>query len=160
VVVLEHKLLYKQSGPLPENAERVPLGRAALRREGADLTIVATGVMVSRSLAAAEQLAADGIEAAVVDPRTLVPLDQAAILDAVTDTGRLLVVQEAPQTAGFAAEIAALVVESPAFTHLRAPVRRLCGMDVPIPYAPQLEQAVVPQEPDIVAAGAALVREW
>ncbi len=160
VIVLEHKLLYRQSGEVPEGDGRVPLGKAAVRREGADLTIVATGVMVSRALEAAGELAESGIEATVVDPRTLTPLDTGTILDTVTATGRVLIVQEAPRTAGFAAELAALVAESSAFAHLRAPVRRLCGLDVPIPYAPQLESAVVPQVPDVVAAATELVRSW
>ncbi|WP_020671457.1 alpha-ketoacid dehydrogenase subunit beta [Amycolatopsis nigrescens] len=160
VLVLEHKLLYKQSGPVPEAAERVPLGVAAVRREGRDLTIVATGVMVSRSLEAAEQLAAQGIEATVLDPRTLLPLDSKTIVDSVTGTGRALLVQEAPKTAGFMAEVSAVLAESPAFGHLRAPVTRLCGLDVPIPYAPQLERAAVPQVEDIVTAAGELVRRW
>jgi pyruvate dehydrogenase E1 component beta subunit len=160
VIVLEHKLLYRQSGPVPAGAERTPLGVAAVRRRGADLTIVATGVMVPRALVAADQLATDGIAATVLDPRTLTPLDTATVLAEVAATGRALLVQEAPRTAGFMAEVAALVAESWAFAHLRAPVRRLCGLDVPIPYAPALEQAAVPQVPDIVAAATELVAQW
>jgi hypothetical protein len=160
VIMLEHKLLYRQSGPVPAGAERTPLGVAAVRRRGADLTIVATGVMVSRALAAADQLATEGIAATVLDPRTLTPLDTATVLAEVAATGRALLVQEAPRTAGFMAEVAALVAESWAFAHLRAPVRRLCGLDVPIPYAPALEQAAVPQVPDIVAAATELVAQW
>jgi pyruvate dehydrogenase E1 component beta subunit len=160
VVVLEHKLLYRHSGQVPAGVQRVPLGRAAVRRRGTDITIVATGVMVSRALEAATALAGQGIEATVVDPRTLKPLDEPAILDAVTATGRALLVQEAPLTCGYMAEIAALITGSDAFGYLRAPVRRLCGLDVPIPYAPQLERAAVPQVPDITAEAARLVREW
>jgi pyruvate dehydrogenase E1 component beta subunit len=160
VIVLEHKLLYKQSGPVPESAERVPLGVAEVRRTGGDLTIVATGVMVGRALDAAEKLAAQGIEATVIDPRTLRPLDAETIVDSVTSTGRALLVQEAPRTGGFMAEVAARIAESPAFGHLRAPVERLCGLDVPIPYAPQLERAAVPQVEDIVARASELVTRW
>jgi len=160
VIVLEHKLLYKQSGAVPAEAFRVPLGETAVRREGRDLTIVATGVMVSRSLEAAAALADEGISASVLDPRTLRPLDAQTIVDSVTSTGRALLVQEAPKTGGFMAEVAARLVESPAFGHLRAPVSRLCGLDVPIPYAPQLERAAVPQVADIVAAARELVRRW
>lgn len=160
VIVLEHKLLYKQSGPVPEAATPARLGEAAVRRTGADLTIVATGVMVSRAVEAAEQLAADGVEVSVIDPRTLKPLDARSIVDDVIRTGRALLVQEAPKTAGFMAEIAATIGESPAFGHLRAPIARLCGLDVPIPYAPQLERAAVPQVEDIVRAAADLVRRW
>jgi pyruvate dehydrogenase E1 component beta subunit len=160
VIVLEHKLLYKQSGPVPADASRVELGSAAVRRTGADLTIVATGVMVGRALDAAELLAGEGIEATVVDPRTLRPLDTGTIVDSVTATGRALLVQEAPKTGGFMAEVAAGIVESPAFGRLRAPVSRLCGLDVPIPYAPQLERAAVPQVADIAEAARELVARW
>ncbi|MPY57630.1 alpha-ketoacid dehydrogenase subunit beta [Streptomyces spongiae] len=160
VVFLEHKLLYKRSGPVPSGADRVPLGQAAVRRQGQDLTIVATGVMVSRAEEAARQLAEDGITATVVDPRTLVPLDDATIISEVAATGRALLVQEAPRTCGYMAEIAALIADSDAFGRLRAPIRRLSGLDVPIPYAPQLERAAVPQVPDIVAEATRLVRSW
>jgi pyruvate dehydrogenase E1 component beta subunit len=160
VIVLEHKLLYKQSGPVPVEEFRVPLGQAAVRRCGDDMTIVATGVMVSRSLEAAERLAEEGISATVIDPRTLRPLDIGSIVDSVAATGRALLVQEAPKTGGFMAEVAAGIVESSAFGRLRAPVARLCGLDVPIPYAPQLERAAVPQVEDIVAAAGELVRRW
>lgn len=150
VLFFEHKLLYKMQGPVPDRPETVPLGRAAVRRRGGDLTIVATGIMVSRALEAAEELSREGIDASVVDPRTLKPLDSETILSEVAATGRVLIVQEAPPTAGFAAEIAALVAGSDAFHYLLAPVERLCGLDVPIPYAPQLERAAVPQVPAIV----------
>jgi pyruvate dehydrogenase E1 component beta subunit len=158
VVFMEHKILYRtSSGPVPEGDWVVPLGTAAVPREGSDLTIVATGIMVSRALAAAEELAADGIEATVVDPRTLKPLDDATILERVRATGRVLLVQEAPPMAGFMAEIAARIVESDAVNYLLAPVRRLCGLDAPIPYNPDLEKASVPQQPDIAAAARQLV---
>jgi acetoin:2,6-dichlorophenolindophenol oxidoreductase subunit beta len=160
VIVLEHKLLYKQSDAVAAEAFRVPLGQTAVRREGEDLTIVATGVMVSRSLEAAERLAEKGISASVLDPRTLRPLDAQTIVDSVAATGRVLLVQEAPKTGGFMAEVAAQVVESPAFGRLRAPVARLCGLDVPIPYAPKLERAAVPQVEDIVEAAEEMVRRW
>lgn len=160
VVVLEHKLLYRTSGPVREGAERTPLGVAAVPRRGTDLTIVATGVQVSRSLEAAEQLAQEGIEATVVDPRTLKPLDEETIVAEAIATGRVLLVQEAVRTLGFMSEVAALLSEGEAFVHLKAPIRRLAGLDVPIPYAPQLERAVVPQVEDIVAAAQTLVREW
>ncbi len=160
VVVLEHKLLYKTSGEVRTGNVRTPLGVAAIRRDGKDLTIVATGVEVSRSLEAAEVLARDGIEATVVDPRTLKPLDTETILKAVTATGRVLLVQEAVKTGGFMSEMAAVIAESEAFVHLRAPIRRLAGLDIPIPYAPKLEQAAVPQVDDIVRAATELVRSW
>jgi pyruvate dehydrogenase E1 component beta subunit len=159
VIVLEHKLLYRQSGPVPEGAGRVPLGETAIRRTGDDVTIVATGVMVSRALEAAEQLAGHGVDTTVVDPRTLTPLDAVPILDAVSQTGRVLLVQEAPGHVGFMAEIAARIAESPAVYRLLAPIRRLSGLDVPIPYAPELETAAVPQVRDIVDAAISLVKE-
>jgi pyruvate dehydrogenase E1 component beta subunit len=159
VIVLEHKLLYRTSGPVPEEPLRVPLGRTAVRRTGSDVTIVATGVMVSRALEAAESLAGEGVEASVLDPRTLSPLDDGPILDDVARTGRVLLVQEAPGHGGFMGEIAARIAGSPALYRLLAPVRRLSGLDVPIPYAPQLEAACVPQLPDIVDAALRLVKE-
>jgi pyruvate dehydrogenase E1 component beta subunit len=160
VIVLEHKLLYKHSGEVPETATPARLGQAAVRRAGGDVTLVATGVMVPRALEAAETLAAQGIEASVIDPRTLRPLDEDTIVDSVAATGRVLLVQEAPKTGGFMAEVAARISESRAFGHLRAPVGRLCGLDVPIPYAPQLERAAVPQADDIVREAGELVSRW
>ncbi len=159
VIVLEHKLLYKTSGPVPEQMYRTPIGVADLVREGKDLVIVATGIMVSRSVAAAQQLAAQGIEATVIDPRTLSPLDMTLINDAIAATGRVILVQEAPKHVGFMAEIAARIAEGPALFSLLAPVKRICGMDIPIPYAPQLEKAAVPQLEDIVAGAVELMRE-
>lgn len=159
VIVLEHKLLYKVSGEVPAEAARVPIGKAAVRRRGGDITLVATGVMVPRALEAADTLAAEGIETTVIDPRTLKPLDADTILDSVKETGRVLLVQEAPVTGGFMAEIAATIAGSDALNYLTAPIKRLCGLDVPIPYAPQLERAAVPQIDDIVSAGRKLAQE-
>jgi acetoin:2,6-dichlorophenolindophenol oxidoreductase subunit beta len=160
VVFMEHKVLYRSaSGPVPAGDAGIPLGVAAVPREGGDLTIVATGIMVSRALAAAEELAPQGIEATVVDPRTLKPLDDATILERVRATGRALLVQEAPRSGGFMAEIAARITESDTIFYLLAPIRRLSGLDAPIPYNPDLEKASVPQVPDIVQAGRTLVRE-
>ena len=158
VIVLEHKLLYKTSGHVPQEMYRTPIGVSNTVREGSDLTIVATGVMVSRSLEAAAQLALQGIEAAVIDVRTLSPLDMDPINASVANTGRLMLVQEAPKHVGFMAEVAARVAEGPAIYSLTEPVTRLCGMDVPIPYAPQLEKAVVPQLDDIVEGAKSLMR--
>ena len=160
VMVLEHKLLYKTSGDVRVGDVRTPLGVAAVRREGKDLTIIATGVMVSRALEAAEILAGEGIEVTVVDPRTLKPLDVPTILRTVKETGRVLLVQEAVRTLGFMSEVSALIAESDAFGYLRAPIKRLAGLDIPIPYAPKLERAAVPQIEDIVKAATDLVREW
>ncbi|SDF57144.1 alpha-ketoacid dehydrogenase subunit beta [Klenkia brasiliensis] len=159
VVFLEHKLLYRTKGVVPAGADRVPLGKTVVRREGADLTIVATGVMVNRSLEAAEQLAAEGIEATVVDPVTLTPLDEGPILDAVRRTGRVLLVQEAPGHVGYMGEIAARIAGSSALYSLEAPIKRLCGLDAPMPYAPALESAMVPQLADIVSAARTLATQ-
>jgi pyruvate dehydrogenase E1 component beta subunit len=159
VIVLEHKLLYRTSGEVPVDPVRVPLGRSAVLRRGADLTIVGTSVMVSRALEAAEILAGEGVDVSVIDPRTLSPLDDAPIHEDVSRTGRVLLVQEAPGHAGFTAEIAARITESPTIFRLLAPVRRLSGLDVPIPYAPQLENAAVPQVADIVEAALTLMKE-
>lgn len=160
VIVLEHKLLYRTSGPVAEDAFRVPLGKTAVRREGRDLTIVATGVEVTRSLEAAERLAEEGIEVSVLDPRTLTPLDMDPIHADVSRTGRALLVQEAPGHVGFTAEIGSRITESPTLFRLLAPIRRLSGLDAPIPYAPQLETSCVPQVDDIVAAARELVKEY
>ena len=161
VMVIEHKLLYKTSGDVRTGAAvRTPLGVAAVRREGRDLTIIATGIEVSRSLEAAEILAGEGIEVTVVDPRTLKPLDTDTILRTVKSTGRVLLVQEAVRTLGFMSEVSAIISESDAFAYLRAPIKRLAGLDIPIPYAPKLERASVPQVEDIVRAATDLVKEW
>ena len=156
VVVLEHKLLYKTSGPVPVEPVRVPIGKAAVPRRGTDLTMVATGVMVSRCLEAAARLEADGVSASVVDVRTLTPFDAETVLGAIDETGRALLVQEAPRHVGFMSEVAARIAESESLYRLLAPVKRLCGLDTPIPYAPQLERSVVPQVDDVVAAARAL----
>ncbi len=159
VIFLEHKLLYRTSGHVPEGAERIPLGKSAVRRRGRDVTIVATGVMVSRSLEAAERLAAEDIDVSVIDPRTLSPLDDAPILEDVSRTGRALLVQEAPGHVGFTSEIASRIAESPALYRLLAPIRRLSGLDIPIPYAPQLETSAVPQVDGIVDAARSLMKD-
>ncbi len=159
VLVLEHKLLYSTSGPVPEEPFRVPLGESVQRREGKDLTMVATGVMVSRCLEAAEQLSGDGVEASVIDPRSLTPLDDSLIHADVQRTGRVLLVQEAPGHVGFTAEIAARIAGSDSLYSLLAPIKRLSGLNTPIPYAPQLEKAAVPQTEDIAASARALVKD-
>lgn len=159
VIVLEHKLLYKTSGPVTEEAIRTPIGTCKVLRTGSQAVVVATGVMVSRSLEAAEILKSEGIDISVIDVRTLSPLDMTPIEDAVRATGRVLLVQEAPKHVGFMAEVSARLAESSSLYSLEAPIKRLAGWDVPIPYAPQLEQAVVPQVPNIVSAVKDLLRE-
>jgi len=129
-----------------------------VKREGRDLTIVATSIMVQRSLAAAEQLAKEGIEVEVVDPRTLRPLDDGPIIESVIKTGRVLIVHEAVKTGGFGGELAAIIGESKAFGYLDAPIVRLAGKDIPIPYNRTLEQNAVPQVEDIVARARDIVQ--
>jgi pyruvate dehydrogenase E1 component beta subunit len=157
VCFVEHKLLYKVKGEVPEEEYTIPIGAAEVKRKGKDLTVVAGNIMVPRSLAVAEKLSAEGIEVEIVDPRTLRPLDVDTISDSVRKTGRLLVVHEACQTGGWAGEVIASVSSSPAFNYLDAPMRRLAGADVPIPYNRNLEQAAVPQEEDIEREIRALV---
>jgi pyruvate/2-oxoglutarate/acetoin dehydrogenase E1 component len=159
VVFMEHKLLYRTKGPVPEEVYTIPLGRAEVKREGRDLTVVAYSIMVSRALEAAEQLAAEGIELEVVDPRSLKPLDRETIIQSVCKTGRVLIVHEAPVTGGVGGELAAVIAGSEAFDYLDAPIRRLAGRDVPIPYNRTLERAAVPQVEDIVATARALAQE-
>jgi pyruvate dehydrogenase E1 component beta subunit len=159
VLVFEHKLLYKTRGPVPADDYRVPIGVAAIRREGRDVTIVAASVMVVRAQAAAERLAGEGIDAEVIDLRSLRPIDFATIRASVRKTHRVLVVYEGVRTMGIGAEIAADIAGSDAFDFLDAPIARLGAAESPVPYNPVLEKASVPQEDDIVRAARRLVRE-
>jgi acetoin:2,6-dichlorophenolindophenol oxidoreductase subunit beta len=161
VLVFEHKLLYGSKGSrvekgalspvgeVPDGDYIVPIGQGAIRRPGQDITIVANLLMLYRSLSAADRLARQGIEAEVIDPRTLVPLDKTLILDSVRKTGRLLIVEEDNLTNGWGSEIAALMADE-AFAWLDAPIKRLAAPDVPPPFAPILEQNYVPSEQKIV----------
>jgi 2-oxoisovalerate dehydrogenase E1 component len=150
VVFIEHKQLYRAKGPVPASEYALPLGRAAVRREGRDVTVVALSAMVPKALAAAESLARRGIEAEVIDPRTLAPLDVETISESVRRTGRLVVVQEATLFYSFGSEIARVVGET-AFDYLEAPIRVL-GATVPYPASPALEREVLPGEDDVVRA--------
>jgi len=150
VVFIEHKLLYKTKGDVPEEPYEIPLGKADIKRDGKDLTIVATSIMVQRSLQAAEELAKEGIDIEVVDPRTLRPLDTETIVNSVKKTGKVLIVHEAVKTGGFGGELAGVIAESEAFGYLEAPIIRLAGREVPIPYNRNLEQKAVPQVEDII----------
>ena len=158
VVFVEHKLLYKVKGPVPEDLYEIPLGQAEVKRTGRDLTIIATSIMVPRSLQAAEVLAKEGIEVEVVDPRTLKPLDEATLVTSAKKTGRVLIVHEAVKIGGFGGELAAVIAESEAFGYLDAPIVRLAGRDMPIPYNRNLEVHTVPQVEDIVAKARELVK--
>jgi len=159
VLFMEHKLLYRMKGPVPEEPYSIPLKSADVKREGRDLTIVAYSIMVPRALEAAEQLAAEGIKIEVVDPRSLKPLDEETIVRSVSKTGRVLIAHEAPLTGGFGGELAAIIAQSEAFDYLDAPIRRIAGKNVPIPYNRTLEKAAVPQVEDIVAAARSLAQE-
>ncbi len=152
VVFVEHKLLYKIKGPVPEEEYTIPLGVADVKRPGRDVTIVATSIMVHRALEAAETLTQEGVEAEVVDPRTLKPFDDETITNSVIKTGRVLIVHEACKTGGVGAEIAARIMDSEAFDYLDAPIKRLAGLDIPVPYNRTLERHMVPQVENIVAA--------
>jgi pyruvate dehydrogenase E1 component beta subunit len=142
VVYLHHYLLTLEHGEVPDGESLVPFGQAAIRREGGDVTIVATGWMVDRALGAAEQLAAEGIQAEVIDPRTLAPLDKDTLLASVKKTGRLLVADEDNKTCGVAAEVSAIVAEE-AIDYLKAPILRNCSPDTPVPFSPPLEKAYI-----------------
>jgi pyruvate/2-oxoglutarate/acetoin dehydrogenase E1 component len=152
VVFVEHKLLYKMKGPVPEEDYTIPLGLADVKRAGKDVTIVATSIMVPRALEAAEALAGEGIEAEVVDPRTLKPFDDDTLTKSIVNTGKVIITHEACKTGGVGAEIAATIMESEAFDYLDAPITRLAGLDIPVPYNRTLERHMVPQVENIVAA--------
>jgi acetoin:2,6-dichlorophenolindophenol oxidoreductase subunit beta len=158
VMIFEHKLLYKMKGPVPEGHYTVPLDKAEIRRQGKDLSIVATSIMVHKALDAAEQLAAEGIDVEVIDLRSVRPIDRATVIASVKKTTRLLCVYEGVKTLGVGAEISAMIAESDAFDYLDAPIVRLGGSETPIPYNPELEKAAVPQVPDIFNAARDLVR--
>jgi pyruvate/2-oxoglutarate/acetoin dehydrogenase E1 component len=151
VIFIEHKLLYNTTGPVPEEQYLVPIGVADVKRKGKDVTIVATSRMVLFALKAAEALAERGVDAEVIDPRTLKPLDLEAIVRSVQKTGRLVVVNEGALTGGFTAEVAARVQRA-AFDWLDAPILQVASEDVPLPYSGVLELEAIPSEQDIVNA--------
>lgn len=156
VLFFEHRRLYRDKGPVAQGPDDVvPFGEAVVRRTGSDLTIVAWSAMVPTALRAAEALAADGVDAEVVDPRTLVPFDTETVAASVRKTSRLLVVHEAPVTMGGGAEVVARIGES-VFEYLDAPIRRLGARDTPIPQNVDLESAYYPQVDDVVAAASDL----
>jgi acetoin:2,6-dichlorophenolindophenol oxidoreductase subunit beta len=158
VMIFEHKVLYKSKGPVPEGYYTVPINKSETRRIGRDVTIVASGIMVHKSLEAATQLESEGIDAEVIDLRSLRPLDIPAIAASVKKTHKLLIVYEGVKTLGIGAEVSAAIAESDAFDFLDAPIMRLGGAEVPLPYNPELEKAAVPQVPDIVTMVRRLVQ--
>ncbi len=153
VVFIEHKLLYSEEGEVPEPEEEyfIDFGKADIKRKGNDLTIVATSRMVLKALEAAEKLNEQDISAEVIDPLTLVPLDKETIINSVKRTNRLVIVHEAVERCGFGAELAAIVIKE-AFDYLDAPIERVAAANVPVPFAPALEDYVIPDVDDIVDA--------
>lgn len=150
VVFLEHKLLYFNKGPVHGQAYTLPFGQAAVRRNGRHVTVVAMQAMLVETLIAADDLALDGVEVEIIDPRTLVPLDIETIVDSVKKTSRLVIVHEAAERGGWAAEVA-MQVMGPCFDYLDAPIARICGSNTPIPYATSLEAVALPNRMTIAA---------
>ena len=160
VVSFECSRLAGLIGPVPDGDHLVPIGVADVKRAGTDVTIVGLAYYVQEALAVAEELAREGIAVEVVDPRTLVPLDADTVHASVRKTGRVVIVDEAPATCSAASEISALIVEDPeTFRALKAPVRRVCAMPVPVPYSPTLEQAALPRREDIRTAVYEVLKE-
>jgi len=151
VVFIEHKCLYFDKGEVPEDEYLVPLGKADVKRQGDDVTIIATSWMVQFALRGAEQLAQEGISCEVVDPRTLWPLDKKTIINSVRKTGRCIVVTEAPMEGGWSGEASSVVHEN-CFGDLKKPVKRLCTVRTGIPYGPVFEREIIPNEPKICVA--------
>jgi pyruvate dehydrogenase E1 component beta subunit len=151
VVFFEHRTLYNLKGEVPDEIDGIEIGKARVHREGEDVTVVATGRLVHEALAAAEEAEGDGISVEVVDPRTLLPLDEEAIVGSVRKTTRCVVAHEAVVRMGFGAEIAA-VVQHGAFDYLDAPVERVGAKFAPVPFAPVMEEYVVPHAADVLAA--------
>jgi pyruvate dehydrogenase E1 component beta subunit len=151
IIFIEHFQLYGWKGEVPEEEYLVPFGKAAIRREGTDITLVSWGWMVHKALAAANQLAQEGISTEVIDLRTLKPWDQETVISSVRKTKRLVIVHEAVRMNGFGAEIAATVGEE-AFDSLDAPIKRVTAPDTPIPFSPVLEDAFLPNELTIAEA--------
>jgi len=156
-IFFAHERLMNERGPVPDGEYEIPFGQAQVKREGRDVTIVATGVQVPRALAAAQMLVKDGISAEVVDPRTLEPLDKATLLASIKKTGRLVVTDESHDNCGVAAGLAAIMADE-AFGSLRAPIKRVTIPHVPVPFAVSLEDYVTPTADRIAEAARALIR--
>lgn len=145
VIILEYKSEFNKKGEVPLDPNfTIPLGVGEIKMEGSDVTVVTYGKMLSRVMQAAEELKSEGISVEVVDPRTLVPLDKDIIINSVKKTGKVVLVNDAHKTSGFIGEISAIISESEAFDYLEAPIKRLAGEDVPMPYANNLEMAMIP----------------
>ena len=157
VVIFEDKLMYQEKAQVPEEEYLIPFGTAGVLREGSDVTLIATSSMVQVASKAADILAAERISAEVIDPRTLVPLDERSLLKSAQKTSRVIIIDEGHQSFGVTAEIASRINEK-AFYHLDAPVQRMGAMDVPVPFSPILEDLTVPTPDRVVARARALVR--
>jgi pyruvate/2-oxoglutarate/acetoin dehydrogenase E1 component len=158
VVIFEDKMMYTVKGAVPEDDYTIPLGKADVKREGDDITLVATSSMVYVALSAADMLASGGISAEVIDPRTTVPLDRETIVESAIKTGRAIVIDEGYQSYGVTGEIASVIGDG-AFYYLDAPVKRMGAMDVPIPFSPALEDLTVPTAEKVVALARELCRK-
>ena len=151
VMFLEHKVLYNTTGEVPDGQYTIPFGKADIKREGGDVTIVATSWMVLKAMEAAKMLEEQGIDAEVIDPRTLVPLDKDTIINSVKKTGRAVIVHEAHGVCGIGAEVA-FVISDLAFDYLDAPIKRVTSAQTPTPYSKKLEQLTIPSPERIAAA--------
>ncbi len=149
VLFIEHKLLYLEKSAAPKKEYLVPIGVAEIKREGTDITVVATSSMVQKSLDAAEELEESGISVEVIDPRTLFPLDKETILSSVRKTNRLLITHEAVERCGWGAEIAAIASKE-AFDYLDAPIERVAAKETPVPFSPKLENFIIPNKKDVI----------
>jgi pyruvate dehydrogenase E1 component beta subunit len=156
-IFVDHIQLFETRGPVPESDDPIPFGRADIKRKGNDVTVVATSYMVQRCLKVAERLGVEGVAVEVVDPRTLVPLDFTTILSSIEKTRRVVIVDETHRSCGVAAELAARILEE-RFDKLKAPIRRVATLDVPIPYSPPLEDFVSPSESRIIEAIQSVLR--
>ncbi len=156
-IFVDHVQLLDITADVPENDAPIPFGLADIKRKGSDVTVVSTSYMVQRCLQIAEKLAQEGIQVEVVDPRTLVPFDMATLMTSVEKTGRVVIVDETHQSCGVAAEIAARIAET-GFDKLKAPLRRVATLDVPVPYSPPLEAYIGPREDRIIDAIRAVLR--
>ena len=156
-IFVDHVQLFEIRGPVPEGDLVIPFGQAEVKRQGKDVTVIATSLEVQRSLNVADQLAREGIQVEVVDPRTVAPLDFATLLASVEKTGRVVIVDQCHKSCGIAAELAARIAEE-GFDKLKAPIRRVTAPDVPIPFSPPLEEFVTPTEPRIIEAIRSVLR--
>jgi len=151
VLFFEHKMLYGMKGPVPEEDDLIPFGKAKIVRKGENVTVVATFLMLYKTLNVAKKLAEEGISVEVIDPQTLVPLDAQTIINSVKKTGRLVIAEESHKMGGMGAEIAGIIIEK-AFEYLDAPIQRVAALDLPIPFSPPLENYVLPDEAKIEKA--------